>query len=104
MENGDEDALLAEALTTNGLIYCKLNRCSQAKTLLENAYRLAQRCGDIEGAGRALAVLVEELLDSLESDEGQDIAHRIREIVSHYRNLSIHKRLQRCLTLLETAN
>jgi DNA-binding winged helix-turn-helix (wHTH) protein/Tfp pilus assembly protein PilF len=104
MENGDEDALLAEALTTNGLIYCKLKRCSQAKTLLENAYRLAQRCGDTEGAGRALAVLVEELFDSLESDELYDIAHRIREIISHYRDLSIHKRLQRCLTLLETAN
>ncbi len=103
MENGDEGALLAEALTTNGLIYCKLKRCSQAKTLLENAYCLAQRCGDSEGAGRALAVLVEELFDSLESDEGNDIAHRIREIISQNR-LSIHKRLERCLTLLETAD
>jgi tetratricopeptide (TPR) repeat protein len=102
MENGDEDALLAEALITNGLIYCKLKRFSQAKTLLENAYRLAQRCGDIEGAGKALVVLVEELFDSLESAEGKDIAHRIREIISHYRSLSIQKRLQRCLTLLET--
>jgi DNA-binding winged helix-turn-helix (wHTH) protein/Tfp pilus assembly protein PilF len=103
MENGDEGGLLAEALTTNGLIYCKLKRFSQAKTLLESAYRLARRCGDPEGAGRALAVLVEELFDSLESDEGNDIAHRIREIISQ-RRLSIHKRLERCLTLLETAN
>jgi DNA-binding winged helix-turn-helix (wHTH) protein len=100
MEKGDEDALLAEALTNNGLIYSKLKRCSQAKTLLENAYRLAQRCGDTEGAGRALAVLVEELFDSLESDEINDIAHRIREIISHYQDLSIHRRLQKCLTLL----
>jgi len=104
MENGDEEALLAEALTLNGLIYCRLKRCSQAKTLLENAYRLAQRCGDPEGAGRALAVLVEELCDSLESDEVNDITHRLHELISNYQTLSIHKRLKRCLTLLETAN
>ena len=101
MENGDEDAFLTEALTTKGLIYCKLKRYSQAKTLLENAYSLAQRCGDTEGAGRALVVLVEEILNSLDSEERKDLTHRIRKIVSDFQSLTIHERLQKCLTLLE---
>ena len=99
METGDEDAFLTEALTTKGLIYCKLQRYSQAKTLFESAYRLAQRCGNTEGAGRALAVLVEEMFDHLESAELNDIANRIIKIISNSQELSIHQRLQKCLTI-----
>lgn len=100
MENGDEDAFLTEALTTKGLIYCKLKRYSQAKTLLENAYRLAQRCGNSEGAGRSLAVLVEEMFDMLEPEERNDVSNRLVEIVTGSQKLSIHKRLKKCLGIL----
>ena len=82
MKTGDEDAWLTEALTTKGLIYCKLKRYSQAKTLLDNVNHLAQRCGDTEGAGRSLAILVEEMFDLLQSEEQNDIADRIVEMVS----------------------
>jgi TolB-like protein/tetratricopeptide (TPR) repeat protein len=99
MEDGDEDAFLTEALTTKGLIYCKLKRYGQAKTLLENAYRLAQRCGDTEGAGRSLAVLVEEMFDLLEPDERNDIGNRINAMISCSHELSIHSRLQKCLAI-----
>lgn len=99
IEKGDEDAFLTEALTTKGLIYCKLKRHSQAKTVLENAYRLAQRCGDIEGAGKSLAVLVEEMFDLLGPEEQSDIAIRVVEIVRSSQGLSINKRLQKCLAI-----
>jgi tetratricopeptide (TPR) repeat protein len=99
METGDEDAFLTEALTTRGLISCKLKKYSHAKTLLENAYRLAQRCGDMEGAGRALAILVEEMWGMIESEERCDLDRRIREILATSRALSIHKRLENCLML-----
>ena len=101
MENTDEDAFLIEALTTKGLIYCKLQRYSQAKTLLESAYRLAQRCGNSEGAGRSLAVLVEEMFDLLEPDERHDIANRIAAIVRSSQKLSIYKRLKKCLAVTQ---
>ena len=101
MENGDEDAFLTEALTTKGLIYCKLKRYSQAKTLLENAYRLAQRCGATDSAGRSLAVLIEEMYDFLEPEERTDIANRIVDIVASSQKLSIHKRLQNCLAVTQ---
>ncbi|HET6976793.1 MAG TPA: winged helix-turn-helix domain-containing protein [Pyrinomonadaceae bacterium] len=100
MKTGDEDAFLTEALTTKGLIYCKLKRYSQAKTLLENAYQLAQRCGDTEGAGRSLAILVEEMFGLLQLEEQNDIANRIVEMVSDSQEMSIHKRLQECLTVI----
>ena len=100
MKIGDEDVCLTEALTTKALIYCRLNRYSQAKTLLENAYHFAQRCGDIEGAGKSLAVLVDEMFDLLSSEEQNDIANRIVEMVSDSEDLSIHKRLQECLAMI----
>ena len=100
MENGDEDAFLTEALTTKGLVYCKLKRYSQAKTLLENAYRLAQRCGNSEGAGRSLAVLVEEMVNMLEPEERNDLSNRLVEIVTGSQKLLIQKRLEKCLTIL----
>jgi len=101
METGDEDVFLIEALTTQGLIYCKLNRYSQAKTILENAYRLAQRCGDIEGAGRSLTLLVEEMFDLLEQDEQNDITNRIVELICGSQKLSIYKRLEKCLAITQ---
>jgi DNA-binding winged helix-turn-helix (wHTH) protein len=99
METGDEDVFLIEALTTQGLIYSKLRRYSQAKTLFENAYRLAQRCGDIEGAGRALTLLVEEMFDRLEPDEQNDIANRIVELICRSQKVSIHERLKKCVAI-----
>jgi len=60
---------------------------------------LAQRCGDIEGAGRSLAVLVEEMFDLLEPDEQNDLATRITAMISCSQELSIHTRLQKCLAI-----
>ena len=45
----DEDALLAEALTRKGVMYCRSNPHVEAKRALEDAHRLAARCGDNEG-------------------------------------------------------
>ncbi|HEX6045763.1 MAG TPA: tetratricopeptide repeat protein, partial [Pyrinomonadaceae bacterium] len=50
LEDRGEDALLAEALTTQGLVLCRLGRRQEAKPILERARRVAERCGDREGA------------------------------------------------------
>ena len=44
---------LAEALATQGLILCRLGHKQEAKPIIERARRVAERCGDREGAGRA---------------------------------------------------
>ncbi len=99
MESGDEDALLAEALTTKGMIYCGLKRHSQAQRILESAYRLAQRCGDMEGAGRALMILSEDIPSMPEKEEKKDVAARLADLLASSPQLSIPRRLQKCLAV-----
>ena len=101
METGDEDALLAEALSTKGLIYCKAKRYTEARRALIDAHRLASRCGDTEGAGRALLVLVEEMCQFLEVDEQKQIGRRLVELLSASQQPSIRRRVKDALTSLQ---
>ncbi len=102
-ENGDEDLLLAEALTTKGLIYCKLGRYVDGMRVLEEAHRLASRCGDNEGAGRALLVLIEEAGELLDDDEQQRIGDRLVELLSLSERPVLRQRLKRCLEIMHRA-
>ena len=52
LETTGESALLAEALTTQGLVLCRLGRRHEAKPILDRAQRVAERCGDYESAGK----------------------------------------------------
>ena len=61
LELTDGEALLAEALTTSGIVARKLERPTDAKKNFEAAYKVAERCGDNEGAGRALLIMFEEM-------------------------------------------
>ncbi len=60
LELTDREALLAEALTTSGLVNCRLGHYTEAKKYFEAAYRVAERCGDHEGTGRAMLVMIED--------------------------------------------
>jgi len=97
MEVGDEDALLAEALTTKGLICCRCKRHIEAKRALEDAHRLASRCGDMEGAGRALLVLIEEMREVLGEEERISVVARLVELLSSSQQPSLLRRLRRCV-------
>lgn len=97
MEIGDEDALLAEALTTKGLICCRSKRHIEAKRALEDAYRLASRCGDNEGAGRALLVLMEEMREHVGEEERRPVAARLIELLSSSQQPSLLQRLRKCV-------
>lgn len=100
LELNDEDALLAEALTTRGLLFCKLNRFTEARLSLEGAWRIAKRCGDSEGAGRALLVLFEEMFNHLNASERNDVAARMRLLLEHTQMASTRSRLEKCLLLV----
>jgi len=97
MEIGDEDALLAEALTTKGLICCRCKRHIEAKRALEDAHRLASRCGDNEGAGRALLVLMEEMREVLGEEECISVRARLIELLSSSQQPSLLRRLRNCV-------
>jgi len=97
MEIGDEDALLAEALVTKGLVYCRSGRFIEGKQALQDGHRIASRCGDIEGAGRALLVLMEEMREFLETEECRTVCERLIELLSSSEQPSILRRLRNVL-------
>jgi hypothetical protein len=93
LESGDEDALLAEALTTKAVVHVKLERYGEAKRLFERAHGVALRCGDREGSGRALLIMLEEMVCYLTSEERNDIAERLSQLLNYSQQPSIKRRL-----------
>jgi tetratricopeptide (TPR) repeat protein len=100
MQVGDEDALLAESLATQGMIYCKLKRYHEAQQVLEAAYRLSSRCGDVQGAARAVLIIAEEMREILNSGDLYHIRARLIDALSHSPQPSVQTRIEQCLTLL----
>jgi DNA-binding winged helix-turn-helix (wHTH) protein/tetratricopeptide (TPR) repeat protein len=94
LELTDGEALLAEALTTKGVVACRLKRYIEAKKSFEAAYRVAERCGDHEGAGRALLILLEEMGDSLENDEKLQTAEKLKSLLSTTQQSSLLARVE----------
>jgi tetratricopeptide (TPR) repeat protein len=104
LETGEEEALLAESLTTQGRILFKLCRQREAKRVLDRAYEVAERCGDSEGAGRALLVLIEEMCEQLDDDERLELGTRLDQLLSHSQQASIRERLRKCQVLIAAAH
>ncbi len=102
-ETGGEEALLAEALTTHGLVLCRLGRRHEAKPLLERARRVAERCGDSEGAGRPLLILIEEMCDQLGDNERREIGAQANQLLANSQQPSTSKRLRACLEQIAAA-
>jgi tetratricopeptide (TPR) repeat protein len=86
LERSGEEAFLAEALTTRGIVLCRLGRKHEAKPSFERAQRLAERCGDREGAGRALLILIEEMCDQLADDERREIGAQANQLLANSNN------------------
>ncbi|MEP6570026.1 MAG: ATP-binding protein [Acidobacteriota bacterium] len=104
METTGEEALLAEALTTQGLVLCKLGRPHEAKPILHRARRVAERCGDYEGAGRALLILMEEMCERLGEDERQEIGAQASQLLANSQHASTCERLRNCLEKIAAAH
>ncbi len=74
LERGDQQGLLAEALTTYGAALARTGRPEQAHQTLVRACTVAEQAGELEGAGRAELTLLEELAAHLTA----------REVQAHY--------------------
>src|SRR5215212_9769759 len=104
LEGSGEDALLAEALTTQGLILCRLGQRHEAKPIIERARRVAERCGDREGAGRALLILIEEMCDQLADDERREIGAQANQLLANSQQHATRERLRKCLETIAEAH
>ena len=104
LDNSGEDALLSESLTTYGQILIKLGRRHEAKPILERAQRVAERCGDYEGAGRALLILIEEMCEQLGDDERREIGTRANQLLANSQQKLTRDRLKACLERIAAAH
>ena len=69
LEKGDEQSLLAEALTTLGVSLARLQHPEQARSAFQRAIDGAQQAGDLESAGNTALTMIEELGSYLSSDD-----------------------------------
>ena len=104
LEGSGEDALLAEALTTQGVIMSRLGYRYDAKPVIERARRVAERCGDREGAGKALLILIEEMCDQLADDERREIGAQANQLLANSQQHATRERLRKCLETIAEAH
>jgi CheY-like chemotaxis protein/tetratricopeptide (TPR) repeat protein len=103
LERGDQQAVLAEALTTQGVALARLGNRPRAKVLLERAIEVAETTGDLEGAGRAKLSIIEEFGEKIPAKELVVIYRSAIELLKHSQDPSTGKRLIACADkLLDT--
>src|SRR5207302_1093797 len=96
LEKGDEQAVLAEALTTHGVALARLGDYPPAKRLLERAIEVAETTGDPEGAGRGKLSIIEELYGQTPALQLVSIYESAAELLKQSQDPSTSKRLITC--------
>jgi hypothetical protein len=104
LERTDGEALLAEAITTSGLVAAKQLRYNDAKKGFEAAYNIAERCGDSEGAGRALLMMLEELRDSLAPDEKRKSLEELKGLLASTQQKTLQARVQKLIQIITSSS
>jgi len=104
LELTDSEALLAEALVTKGVVLRGLRHYSEAKNSFEAAYRVAERCGDKEGAGRSLLIMYEEMAEYLEKVEESHISQRLKALLADTQQTTLKNRVKRVLAKSESGS
>lgn len=96
LEKGDEQALLAEALNTYGIVLARLGNHPRSRALLERAIEVAETAGDLEGAGRARLSIIEEMGEQTSATELVSIYQAAADLLQNSQDPSVGKRLIAC--------
>ena len=96
LEKGGQQALLAEALTTQATIMARLGEHARARALLQRAIEVAETCGDFEGAGRARLSIIEELSGQTRALEMASIFHDAADLLQKSQDPTASRRLVSC--------
>jgi CheY-like chemotaxis protein/tetratricopeptide (TPR) repeat protein len=96
LEKGDEKALLAEALTTYGIVMARLGTHARARVLLDDAIKTAEIVGDLEGAARARLSIIEELSVQTPPANLATVYEAAAEVLRDSQDPSAGKRLIAC--------
>ena len=104
----DGEAVLAEALTTSGIVLSRLENFSDAKKRFETAYNVSERCGDREGARRALLSMFEEMREQLDRGELRQISEHLQRLQSFSEPSPLSARVEETIdkiaSLINTSN
>lgn len=95
LERTDGEALLAEAITTSGLVAIKQGRYNDAKKSFVAAYNIAERCGHNEGAGRTLLIMLEELKDTLVTEEKIQLLGELEALLATTQQKALQARVEK---------
>jgi DNA-binding winged helix-turn-helix (wHTH) protein len=98
LETGLE-GYLADSLTTQGLVLCKLGRHREARRVLDRAYQVAERCGNSESACAALLTVIEQMGPHLGEDEILELIGQLDRFLASSQNASTVERIKKCREL-----
>lgn len=93
LERGGEQSLLAEALTTQGIVLARMGNRRVALRTLQRAVETAENAGDSEAAGLAALTVLEELGEQMPAQDLGDTYDRAAELLSRYGNREHKDRL-----------
>jgi CheY-like chemotaxis protein/tetratricopeptide (TPR) repeat protein len=103
LENGGQQAVLAEALTTHGAIVARLGSPARAALLLQRAIVVAETVGDREGSGRAHLTIVEELAGQTPLKQLAEVYGSAADLLQQSQDPATNKRLISCArTIIES--
>ncbi|MGI9107128.1 MAG: response regulator [Pyrinomonadaceae bacterium] len=96
LEEGSEQHLLAEALTTHGIALRRIGQNTRALLTLQRAIVVAEQAGDLEGAGQAALTAIEELGEQFTPADLGDLYERAAEFLRTSQHPGILVRLIEC--------
>ena len=103
LERGDDQAVLAEALTTCAVVLARLGRHGRARELFDRAIQVAETAGDVAGAGRAKLSVIEELTAQTSAAELARDYESAARLLNHSEDPATTKRLIACaLKVIQT--
>jgi len=96
LEKGGQQAVLAEALTTQGTIVARMGYPGRAALLLQRAIVVAETVGDREGSGRAHLTIVEELGSQTPLKQLAEVYESAADLLNQSQDPATNKRLIAC--------
>jgi len=103
LAEGDEKALYAEALTTQGIALARMGRHQRAETQLKGAIETAALAGNPEVGGLAALALIEELSVMLDPEDSRRHYQTAEALLERSQDEGIHYRLGQCARLIMKA-
>lgn len=104
LELTDSEAILSEALTTKGIVECRRGHYGEGKSSFEAAYKVSQRCGDLQGAARALLILLEEARNVSDDKEVKAIADQTKKLLSSLPQSPLNDRVAKLMNEITRSN